>query len=102
MSQDELIVAIVTVLFGGGVAGGIAAIFLLPKQRRQLDASTAQTMVSAATMLVDQLQEESQEARREVAQLRREITELRKEVAQLSAELADRDYTITTLRRVQQ
>lgn len=114
MTKSELVIAACTVIFGGGLAGGIAAVALLPRQRRQLDALTAQTVVNAATALVDQLQEETQAAkvearemkaeahaaRREITRLREEIKVLWKEVEQLSADLADRDRIIAELRRV--
>lgn len=114
MNQTQAIMTLVISLITTCLGGGLTALILLPKQRRQLDANTAKIVVDAAAVLVDQLQEESTaaktearsakneaiEARAEVAGLRAEIANLRREVTRLTADLEDRDRTIAKLRRV--
>lgn len=115
MNQTQVIVTLVSTLITAGLGGGIVALVMLPKQRRQMDANTAKIVVDAASVMIDQLQEETNaaraetraaklevaEARAEVRKLRHDVAELRGEVHRLTADLADRDRTIAALRRVQ-
>jgi len=113
MSQTQIVVTLVSALITAGFGGGVVALVMLPKQRRQMDANTAKIVVDAASVMIDQLQEETNaarvetraakqeatDARAEVRKLRQDVAELRDEVHRLTADLADRDRTIAALRR---
>ena len=98
MDQTQAIVTIFAALITAGLGGGVAALVMLPKQRRQMDANTTKIVVDAAGVMINELQEDAHAARREVASLRSEVDKLRSEVMRLTADLEDRDRTIARLR----
>jgi septal ring factor EnvC (AmiA/AmiB activator) len=74
----QALVAVATVLLGGGA---LASIVKAIAERRQVRASVADRLSDSSLKWVQEFQEETRQARLEAAEARREVAEVRRELA---------------------